>query len=79
MKEASGEMNATIIVVMLISVMATFFFFVLWPSINNTISRNMKCSDAMCDGDTVDGNGFAECVYIDKKGVRHNLTCVWKG
>ena len=57
MKQAVGELNATIAVVMLIGIMAVFFFTVLWPSINNTMVKNSKCSDAMCDANSVGADG----------------------
>lgn len=79
MKEATSELNATVVVVMLVAILAVFFFSILWPGIRNTMNKNAKCSDAMCDPNSVDSNGFADCVYKDNKGEKYNLKCVWKG
>ena len=78
MKQATGELNATVVVMLAIGVFIAFFYYTLWPLIKNNFAENAKCSDAICekcpthDCDTVTcypknaehtpGNGF-ECVY----------------
>ncbi len=79
MKRATGELNATLVVVTLVGLMAAFFFFVLWPEVKNIFVKDAKCSDAMCDRSTIDSNGMVDCVYKDDDGIKHDLKCVWKG
>ncbi len=49
MKEATGELNMTIIVSISIGILAAFFFGFLWPIINNNFHRTSQCKDALCD------------------------------
>ena len=55
MKEATGELNMTVITVVAIAAVAAFFYAFVWPGIKNTINRNTKCAQAfgcVCDGST---------------------------
>ena len=79
MKEATGELNMTVVVVVAVGVLAAFFYTTIWPLIKNTYVATSKCSDAICDKNSVN-NGVATCVYY-KNGVQvgNNFQCVWKG
>jgi hypothetical protein len=79
MKEATGELNMTLVVVIAVGVLAAFFFAILWPSIKNSMIMNSKCSDAVCNASTV-SNGKVTCSYY-KNGVKQgsDFECVWKG
>lgn len=48
MKEATGELNATVVVVLTIGLLSTFFFTIIWPRLKNNLNANTKCSDAIC-------------------------------
>lgn len=48
MKEATGELNATIIVVITVGLLSTFFFTVIWPRLHTNLEENTKCSAAYC-------------------------------
>ena len=56
MKEATGELNMTVITVVAIAAVAAFFYAFVWPNIKSTINRNQLCSNVMsctsCDGKT---------------------------
>lgn len=39
MKEASGELNMTVVTIVAIAAIAAFFSMVLWPNIRNTINN----------------------------------------
>lgn len=73
MKQATGELNATVIVVVAIGVLSAFFFTVLWPQMRANHIRNTKCSEAIC-GKTANSDGRVECRYKDV-----TLTCPYKG
>lgn len=79
MKEATGEVNMTVVIVIAVATLSVFFFAVLWPSIKNTFIATNKCSDAVCDPKTV-SDGMVTCQYY-KKGqkVGNDFKCVWKG
>lgn len=87
MKEATGELNLTVVVVLIIAVLSFFFFSVIWPMIQSNFARNTKCDEAICEcpGRDGDGNciipsdGLVDCYYRDKNGTAQNITCTWKG
>lgn len=80
MKEATGELNMTVVVVIAVGVLAAFFYTTIWPIIKNTYVSTSKCSDAVCNHKTLDSNGMVECEYY-KNGVKqgNSFKCVWKG
>ena len=53
MKEASGELNLTLITIVAIAAIATLFA-LLWPNIKNTISN--KWNDTATNMNRVNGN-----------------------
>jgi Na+/glutamate symporter len=83
MKEAVGELNGTVVVVVAVAILATFFFSYVWPLINNNFKQNAKCSDAVC-GFSCDGtktnneNGTIECCYTNGN-TKTTLYCPYKG
>ena len=89
MKEATGELNVTIIVVITVGLLSTFFFTVIWPRLNNNLHENTKCSSAycppVCDANKknckpnwADKNaGTVKCLYGEKDKVE--IICPYKG
>ena len=84
MKEATGSLNMTLIVVVAIGVMASFFFGVFWPSIKNSFDSNTACNKAKCvikkddDGNIVSGvkdGYYTDCTYESSK----ISNCPYKG
>ncbi len=49
MKEATGELNITVIVAISIGILAAFFFGFLWPLLNNNFHRTAQCRNAICN------------------------------
>jgi len=49
MKEATGELNMTVFVIIVVAILAAFFFTIIWPMIRNNMARTTKCSDAICE------------------------------
>ena len=79
MKEATGELNMTLVVVISIGVLATFFFTVLWPQLRYNFESQTNCNKATCDCSSkvrADNNG--KC-YCKLKGNKEGFTCVYKG
>ena len=67
MKEATGELNMTVITVVAIAAVGAFFYAFLWPSIRANIQRSTQCSNAVgcgnCDGNTCD------CYPVNENGT----------
>lgn len=70
MKEATGELNMTVVTVVAIAAVAAFFYAFVWPAIKANINRNTYCAAAYgCDGDG------KNCHYLDEKGVEQKIDC----
>lgn len=79
MKEATGELNMTVVIVIAVGILAAFFYTVIWPLIGNDFDKNSRCADAICSCKTeaCKKDGMADC-YI--KGKESNkFQCPWKG
>ena len=50
MKEATGELNMTVVTVVAIAAVAAFFYAFVWPGIRNSIQASTYCSMADCTG-----------------------------
>lgn len=85
MKEATGELNMTVVIVVTVGFLAVFFFAVLWPSIKTTFIATSKCSDAICtcpnnDCKNIPQDSLVDCVYYKNgKQVGQSFKCPWKG
>ena len=73
MKEATGELNMTVVTVVAIAAVAAFFYAFVWPGIRNSIRQNTLCANAICQN----CNGSTcTCTYIDENNEAHNdLIC----
>ena len=73
MKEATGELNMTVVTVVAIAAVAAFFYAFVWPGIKSSIERNTHCANAICnqcDGKT------CKCTYVDEDGQSTKpITC----
>lgn len=70
MKEATGELNMTVVTVVAIAAVAAFFYAFVWPGIQANIERSTYCAMARCDTEN------KNCVYIDEEGTEHtDLDC----
>lgn len=72
MKEATGELNMTVVTVVAIAAVAAFFYAFIWPSIKTNILNSTKCANAYncsCNGKTCD------CWYLDESQKETEVTC----
>ena len=80
MKEATGDLNMTVVVVLAVAAFAAFFFTVIWPIIQEGNDRSANCNKAVCANRPDPSNpGKVNCSYKDKNNVEQNIVCVWKG
>jgi hypothetical protein len=86
MKETTGELNLAVIVIIAVGVLVAFFYFAIWPSLDNNFKANSNCSRAVCDNPCGQGSGqnacndsmntLAKCHLKDSDAV---IYCPWKG
>ena len=84
MKEATGELNMTIVIVIAVAVLAAFFYLTIWPMISRNYNRNASCAKAICECDNeCDRTGMAKC-HVAKDNKKsydpdEHFRCPWKG
>ncbi len=75
MKEATGELNMTVITVVAIAGIAALLYAFVWPALQTNIINSTNCANAItctdCDGST------CSCTYLDDDGtvVEDPITC----
>lgn len=90
MKEATGELNTTVFVVISIGVLSTFFFTVLWPMLKNNFKQETGCKAAVCNCNDKSENGvvgrfkrdgieYCTCTIKKDDGTEQQIECVYKG
>lgn len=79
MKEATGELSNLLIVVVSVAILVAFFYFTIWPIIDNNFKKQTSCDKAVCEGTDTNKDGLVNCVYTKKDGTRVNITCKYKG
>ena len=63
MKEATGELNITVITVVAIAAIAAFFYAFIWPAIKNNLNRQTLCASAYgCNSE------WKDCKALDANG-----------
>lgn len=73
MKEATGELNMTVVTVVAIAAIGAFFYAFVWPAIKANINRTTKCANAICPSSCV--TGACSCTYINETGGAESITC----
>lgn len=89
MKEATGELNVTVITVVAIAAVAAFFYAFVWPAIQNSLISGQACANAAPDmTQGTDGqDGYISCggltdnkytctYYSNSK--KYEITCTQK-
>lgn len=60
MREATGELNMTVIVFAAVALLTALFFFIVWPMIKQGLREDEFCANAICDNG-YNSNGMAFC------------------
>ena len=78
MREATGELNMTYVVVTLVAGLVAFFYFVVWDKlIKPQQTADVGCAAAVCPKKDTDGDGWVQCK--DKDGNNLPNKCKYKG
>lgn len=76
MKEATGELNGTLIVVIAIAALSAIFFTIIWPMLRKDLKEQSSCSTAVCDRG-VDKDGMVFC--YSPKNKKNVIYCPYRG
>ena len=75
MKEASGELNMTVITVVAIAAIGAFFYIFVWPQLQGNITRSTMCSNVLsCEACGADNKASCQYQEYDKDGKPINGT-----
>lgn len=77
MKEATGELNSTVLVFTAVALLAAFFFTVIWPRMKVNYLKDESCANAICDIGYKE-HGMADC-YAPDDASRHIFQCPYRG
>ncbi len=83
MKEATGELNMTVITVVAIAAVAAFFYAFVWPSIQSSLALTTACNSVDSNGDynneNSDDNGAScsgyTCSFQNSRGKTITRNC----
>lgn len=78
MKEATGELNITVITIVAIGALATFFYFVIWPGIRNSMALTTACNADGNSGTYTSGNGSTSEGGVSCTRTNGVVTCTYK-
>ena len=79
MKEATGELNMTVVTVVAIAAVAAFFYAFVWPSIKTSIIASTNCASAQCSQCTSTGDS-TKCTacYYGENFDEGPITCTFQ-
>ena len=67
MKEATGELNMTVITVVAIAAVGAFFYAIIWPSIKSNLLAQTYCASAVNCDCTKDNGKTCSCYYYNNE------------
>ena len=77
MKEATGELNGSVITVMAVASLTVLFFTFIWPMLKQNLIKDANCADAVCDRGC-NGNLMVDCYDPDDK-AKVIFECPFRG
>jgi len=77
MKQATGDLNATVVVLSAVALLSAVFFMIIWPMIRTGLQEDARCSDAVCDVG-YNSNGMADC-YNPQEASKKIFECPFRG
>lgn len=83
MKQATGELNATVIIFSAVALLTVVFFMVVWPLVKDGFYTSANCANAVCDNGYISSGkdvGKAYCINPqDKSASPEIFTCPFRG
>ena len=80
MKEATGDLNMTVIIVLIVAGLVTFFSVVIGPLVIGGIKSETNCSDAICKCSNCSSKTDCKvCTDCKLKGKNDTFSCPYKG
>ena len=80
MKQATGELNGTLIVVIAIAALSAFFFTILWPMLRKNLKDQSYCSTAVCDRGIETSGDYKGMVYCHAPNNKNEkIYCPYRG
>lgn len=79
MREATGELNMTVVVVLAVAGLVAFFSMVIFPMFTKSTTRQQNCSNAVCEkpGESTKCSGkYVDCHDPKKSEI---YCCPYKG
>ncbi len=73
MKEATGELNMTVITVAIVAGVLVLFTVVILPIIQKNVEHSSKCAGAYACSECA--NGSMTCTAQNENGNEENVTC----
>lgn len=75
MKEATGELNMTVVTVVAIAAVAAFFYAFIWPNIKTTIQSQSICANGQNYEVGTSGNvDYVKCGSVDAATGKYTCT-----
>lgn len=81
MKEATGELNMTVVTIVAIAALVAFFYLVIWPVVQSGMTLTSACSTAggQTYSQTLEDGATVTCTAnTAKDGVKSNAKCTYK-
>ncbi len=75
MKEATGELNMTVVTVVAIAAVGAFFYAIILPSIKSNLLAQTHCSSAIQCTDNEDGTKTCHFYEDDGTVSEQTITC----
>ena len=87
MKRAVGELSSAVIVGFSVAILIAFFYYTVWPVIDNNFKSQTSCDKAVCNiqkdssGRVITNEGKVECKVPLKDGTLSDeiIYCNYKG
>ncbi len=79
MKEATGELNTTVIVFTAIALLSAVFFMIIWPMVKQGFVDDANCANAICDPGYDPSTGMAVCLNPNKYSTNETFECPFRG
>lgn len=76
MKQATGDLQATVVVLAAVAMLSAVFFMIIWPMVRRGMQEEARCSTAICDIG-YNGNGMVDC--YNPKDTGETFECPFRG